>query len=80
MSMLALECSLVQQTIEAIKSRFIQATCNHQTGQYASSIHGLIQYLFSTNENITPTDLDMKAEQVKKLMILLPPLIPTSMK
>jgi len=64
---IALERALIQQTVEAIDKEYLQATRNRQTGQYATHIRDLLQYLFSTYGNITPTDLDLKADQVKKL-------------
>lgn len=42
---------------------------NRQTGQYASTIKELMKFLFSTYGNITATDLDIKAEEVKKTTI-----------
>ena len=64
---ITLERTLIQQTIEAIDKEYLQATMNCQTGQYASSIKSLMKFLFTTYGNITATDLDVKAEQVKKL-------------
>jgi len=66
---ITLERTLIQQTVEAIDKEYLQATMNRQTGQYASSIKSLMKFLFTTYGNITATDLDVKAEQVKKTTV-----------
>lgn len=63
----AIDKVLLQLSIEAIESQYLQAIRNRQTGQYATTIRELIQYLFTTFGRITPTELDQHADKVKKM-------------